>query len=255
MREAMVTFLCKGKKSPGSQVKVRFSLKGTKANKMDLAFKVVTSRPAQNKKLGHICVGYALVAQDSLNGIEDLLRSYAERPQEVVGRRSPRLPVSLRVMGRELPGFGAVTVDISQHGVRLNCSGLVKVGLESNLTLESDMASVENMQMRARVIWSAEPQEKGKGYLAGLEFVNLNSLQADALERYNKGLWGRLRGDVMHRQIADGEFVAREVKEEDVIPSTPTKGGPPPPPGLPKGPPPPPVLPKTPPPPPPPPPR
>ena len=230
MREALITFWSKRKKTVGATIKVRFALPDTKSKKMDMTLRVNTSRPSGGPQKGYLNVGIAQIAEDKLSDVEQLLRTHATRPQMgSVGRRSQRLPISLRVMGRDLPGFGAVTVDISQHGVRLNCHGLLKEGLVANLTFESDVASVDNMQMRARVIWSRENSDS-KGYLAGLEFIDLSPDQEDNLERYCKSLAGRLRGNVMHRQIADGEMVARpEVKEDDVLPALPSRGQPPPP--------------------------
>lgn len=258
MREALIVFWSKGRKTAGATIKVRFSMPDTKAKKVDIAMRVVLSRP--NGKKGYITVGMAHLPEDKLRDMRDLLATYAERPApDCTGRRSPRLPISLRVMGRDLPGFGAVTVDISQHGTRLNCHGLLKPGLVTLLGFESDNSSVENMQMKARCIWSEENKEL-KGYLAGMEFIEMTPAQEDVIDRYCRSLAGRLKGDVMHRQIADGELTVRQVNEDAILPAGPSKGappppglpkGPPPPPNLPKGPPPPPVLPKNPPPPPP----
>lgn len=253
MREALVTFVAARPKKAGTSCKVRFSLPGSKTKKVDLNLRIVTSRPSSGSQ-GHICVGFVVMSEEFLGELEDLLRSYGERPDlGMASRRSPRLPISLKTMGRELPGFSCVTIDISQHGVRLNCHGPMKQGQVVNLILESDVASVDNMGVRGRVVWCRENKEV-KGYLVGVEFVEVTPAQADALERYNKSLAGRLRGNVMHRQIADGEITVRpDGAEEESIVKPPTKlpsgppppplGGPPPPPNLPNKPPPPPPLP------------
>ncbi len=252
MREALLTFVCARAKKGGSACKVRFALPGYKTKKVDLNLRIVTSRPSSGAT-GHITVGFVMMSEEFLGELEDLLRSYAERPDlGMAARRSARLPISLKTMGRELPGFSCVTVDISQHGVRLNCHGPIKQGQVVNLILESDVASVDNMGVRGRVVWCRENREV-KGYLIGVEFVEVTPAQADALERYNKSLAGRLKGNVMHRQIADGEITVRpDGAEEDSIikpapklPSGPPPpgAGAPPPPNLPNRPPPPPPLP------------
>ncbi|MBX3165915.1 MAG: PilZ domain-containing protein [Candidatus Eremiobacteraeota bacterium] len=231
MREALLTFVCARAKKAGSACKVRLVLPGCKTKKVDLNLRIVTSRPSSGAK-GHICVGFVIMSEEFLGELEDLLRSYAERPDlGMAARRSPRLPISLKTMGRELPGFSCVTVDISQHGVRLNCHGAMKQGQVVNLILESDVASVDNMRVRGRVVWCRENKEV-KGYLVGVEFVEITPAQADALERYNKSLAGRLRGNVMHRQIADGEITVRPdgAEEEAIIKPPSVAGGPPPPP-------------------------
>lgn len=244
MREALLTFVCARPKKAGTSSKVRIALPGYKAKKVDLNLRIVTSRPSTGAQ-GHICVGFVVMAEEYLEELEDLLRSYAERPNlGVAARRSARLPISLKTMGRELPGFSCVTVDISQHGVRLNCHGPMKQGQVVNLILESDVASVDNISVRGRVVWCRENREV-KGHLVGIEFVDLSPAQADALERYNKSLAGRLRGNVMHRQIADGEITVRPdaIEDESVFKTPAQLPSAPPPPGLPNRPPPPPPAP------------
>jgi hypothetical protein len=234
MREALITFVAARPKKPGTVCKVRFELPGAKSKKADVKMRIVTTRPSAGAT-GHICVGFAVLSEDHLGDLEDLLRSYAPRPDlGLAARRSPRLPISLKTMGRELPGFSCVTVDISQHGVRLNCHGTMRQGQLVNLVLESDVASVTNMSVRGRVVWCRENKEV-KGYLVGIEFVEVTKPQADALERYNKSLAGRLKGNVMHRQIADGEMTVREsaAEEEAIVKPAgllPNKPPPPPPP-------------------------
>lgn len=234
MREALITFVAARPKKPGTACKVRFELPGAKSKKADVKMRIVTTRPSTGAT-GHICVGFVMLSEDYLPELEDLLRSYAPRPDlGLAARRSARLPISLKTMGRELPGFSCVTVDISQHGVRLNCHGTLRQGQLVNLVMESDVASVSNMSIRGRVVWCRENKEV-KGYLVGIEFVDVSKSQADALERYNKALAGRLKGNVMHRQIADGEMTVREsAAEEEAIVKPPgllpNKPPPPPPP-------------------------
>ena len=230
MREALITFVSARPKKAGTACKVRFALPGSKTKKVDLNFRIVTSRPSTGAE-GHICVGFVMMSEEFLGELEDLLRSFAERPNlGIAARRSQRLPISLKTMGRELPGFSCVTVDISEHGVRLNCHGAMKQGQVVNLVLESDVASVDNFGVRGRVVWCRENKEV-KGYLIGVEFVEVTPAQADALERYNKSLAGRLRGNVMHRQIADGELVVRPdgAEAESIIKPANLPPAPPPP--------------------------
>lgn len=236
-REATLTFLTARAKKAGQTVKVRFDLPGApKPGRLDLSVRVQTSRPISTGQ-GHICVGTLLSATEALGSIEDNLRTFCKRPDMgFAGRRSERLPISLRVMGRELPGFGAVTVDISLHGVRLVCQGPIKQGLLANLVVESDIGSVGKLHLRARAIWSAD-NPSGRGVLAGFEFFDLVGPAHEELEKYHKSLTARLKGDVMHRQIMDGEFVARESDNKSPFASgtLPPPPPPPPPPPSPQG--------------------
>lgn len=224
----ILTFFSQSKKTPGARIKVRFALPDNKPSKIDLPLQVTTCRPNASTK-GFICVGALVVPEENLAGIEDLLRSYGVRADlGQQGRRSVRLPISLRVMSRELPGFGAVTNDLSLHGVRLTCHGAVRQGTAVFLNMESDVASVQSLTAKARCIWSRElTQSKGQ-HLAGFEFFDLTPAQLDNLEKFHKSLAGRLKGDVMHRQIADGEISARPGDNESQ--AAPTRVGPLPPP-------------------------
>lgn len=231
MKDAVITFLTARKKTPGQTIKVRFVLPNApKPHRLDITVKVTAVRMEGQT---HVCVALVLAPESALPQIEDLLRSFGMRADlGFAGRRSARLPISLRVMSRELPGYGAVTVDISEHGVKLNCHGVVKQGLHAYLVIESDVASVENLSLRARAIWCRE-NPSGKGYLVGCEFYDVNAAQQDALYRYCKSLAARLRGDVMHRQIADGEMTVRpddnvSSKSSGTLPAVPA-GYPPPP--------------------------
>lgn len=234
LENGILTFLSASKKTPGARIKVRFALPDNKPSKIDLPLQITNCRPSGSGK-SHICVATLLVPDERMDSIAELLYGYARRADlGQQGRRSVRLPVSLRVMSRELPGFGAVTNDISQHGVRLTCHGAVRQGLIVNLTIESDVASVQSMTARARCIWSREVTQSKGQYLAGFEFIELTATQADNLEKYHKSLAGRLKGDVMHRQIADGEIAARP-GDNEAAPPPPTRGSSPPPPPPPAG--------------------
>ena len=85
---------------------------------------------------------------------------------------------------------------------------MIKQGQVLNLTLESDTGSVSNIEVRGRAVWCRE-NEQTRGHQVGVEFSDLSPEHTDQIERYLKSLAGRLRGNVMHRQIADGESVAR----------------------------------------------
>jgi len=205
-----VTFLSARPKKLGIELKVRMSLVGYKTNRVDMPLNLVSCQPSVGGK-GHICVGSLDMAEEHLYQLEDLLYSYAVRPDlGEAARRSPRLTISLKTVSRDLPGYNCVTVDISRHGVRLSCHGSVRQGALVNLAMDTDVAGVQTMNVCGRVVWCRENPSKGKGYQLGVDFVGLTSTQSETLEYYTKLVAGRNRGDVMHRQIADGELTAHD---------------------------------------------
>ena len=205
-----ITFLSPRPKKLGVVIKVRLNLVGYKTNRVDIPLNLVSCQPSAGGK-GHVCVGSIEMAEEHLNQLEDLLYSYGVRAdQGEAARRSPRLTISLKTVSRDLPGYNCVTVDISRHGVRLNCHGDVHQGALVNLAMETDVAGVQNMNLCGRVVWCRENPGKGKGHQVGVDFVGLTSTQSETLEYYTKMVAGRNRGDVMHRQIADGELTAHD---------------------------------------------
>lgn len=210
MSGSRLTFLSSRAKKPGTAVKVRMTLVGYKTNRVDIPLNVVNCQPGAGGK-GHLCVGALEMAEEHLYQLEDLLYSYAVRPdQGEAARRSPRLTISLKTVSRDLPGYNCVTVDISRHGVRLSCHGSVRQGALVNLAMETDLAGVQNMTLCGRVVWCREVGGKSKGHQLGVDFVGLTSVQMETLEYFTKMVAGRNRGDVMHRQIADGELTAHD---------------------------------------------
>lgn len=68
-------------------------------------------------------------------------------------RRSPRYPVGLRVRSSALPGYCALTHDLSGQGAQLQLEAPVSAGEELELALDLD-AGFPELRVRARVCWS-----------------------------------------------------------------------------------------------------
>jgi Tfp pilus assembly protein PilZ len=209
MRSGILTFVCAKKRLPGSGGKVRFALQKAKPNTLDLNISVISSRPCESGK-GVICVAHVLEEATSFHEIEATLSGLALRADlGISARRSPRLPITLRVMSRDLPGYGAVTLDLSLHGVRLSTSGACAVGTYVRLILELDVGSLPpKAEVNGKVIW-CRPEGNSKTHFLGVEFCDLDGPTIELLNKYNKVLNSRLGGDVMHKTIADGEVFTR----------------------------------------------
>jgi hypothetical protein len=206
----VVTFRSAKRRSPGTKAKVRFDLNvNGKPSKMDLQVYLVTVRPIGTTP-GFLCVGKLGLPEAQLKSTVDALTHFAMRGNlGIAARRSPRLLVSLRVLSRELPGFGAVTVDVSAHGAQLSTHGPVAVGTRVNFTLELDVASVGgNLHLSGRVIW-CRATAQSRGCLAGIEYQDLDPATLEVLEKYTKGLAERQRSDVMQRTIGDADVFTR----------------------------------------------
>lgn len=210
MRTGILTYVSTKKKEPGSSHTVRFALQRPKPNTLDLKNSIISCRQCESKK-GFICVAHVLVDQSQFREIESTLSAFALRADlGISARRSPRMPISLRIMSRDLPGYGGVTVDISLHGVRLATPGATPVGTYVRLTVELDVGSLPpQVNVNGKVVW-CRGDGTTKTHFLGVEFCDLDHNTVDILTKYNKVLNNRLHGDVMHKTIADGEVFVRK---------------------------------------------
>ncbi|MFN8605922.1 MAG: PilZ domain-containing protein [Vulcanimicrobiota bacterium] len=226
-----ITLVTKGVKKPDSELKVRVGLVDYKVKHVDIPVRVTACRPSGSGKTQY-CQATIGMSPEHLQQLENLLYNYSPRPDlGESARRSPRLPIGLKTISRDIPGYNCVTVDISRHGVRLSCPhGAVEPGTIVQLAIEADMANLQSINIAGRVVScqeSSESKTKNKPQLLGVDFVGASEAQIETLEYYTRVLAGRLKGDVMTRQIADGEMTARH---DPAAPPLNFPGAPPPPP-------------------------
>ncbi|MCW5867654.1 MAG: PilZ domain-containing protein [Candidatus Eremiobacteraeota bacterium] len=204
-----LAFVSAKAKKPETDLKVRFSLVGYKAKHVDIPLKILESQ-ALGKS--HLSTGSIEMAPEHCKQLEELLYNYSTRPDlGEAARRSPRLPIGLKAISRELPGYNCVTTDISRHGVRLTCHGPVELGTKVQISLDTDLAALPNLTLNGRVVGCQETKDSrshNKSYHISMDFAGLPAAQVETLDYYNRTLAGRLKGDVMQRQIADGEMTA-----------------------------------------------
>ncbi|MBN9420567.1 MAG: PilZ domain-containing protein [Candidatus Eremiobacteraeota bacterium] len=222
-----LSFYGKSAKKLESDVKIRLPLKGySKAKHVDIPLKITDSQPMGK---GHLNTGHVDMTIQHLRQLEDLLYNYTARPDAgEAARRSPRIPIGLKVICREVAGYNCITADISRQGVRLTCQGAVELGTRVGLEIDSDVAGLGALHLAGRVVACRETPDsrsKNKTYHVGVAFCGLTQAQQDNLDYFNRILAGRLKGDVMQRQIADGEMTAGPMPGGPV-----NLGAPPPPP-------------------------
>ncbi len=85
-------------------------------------------------------------------------------------RNSRRFPCRTRVLSRALPGYRAMTMDISSSGIQIEADGKMPVGIQIQMVLELGEAG-PGLSCRARVAWCA-PSDSQQHYRVGLEFLS-----------------------------------------------------------------------------------
>lgn len=209
MEGPLLSFCTSKAKKPNTDLKVRIALVGYKSKHVDMPLKVIRS---EGLGKGHLSVGSIDMSPQHLKQLEDLLYNYTARPDlGESGRRSVRLPIGLKTVSREFPGYNCVTVDISRHGVRLSCHAAVELGKVVELTIDTDISGMPTLPLSGRVVACRETSDarsKNKAYHISVDFIGLQAPQRENLDYFNRVLAGRLKGDIMQRQIADGEMTA-----------------------------------------------
>lgn len=204
----VLTFTLARPKKASQVLKLRFCLENVGRKHIDVSVRVLHCRAAAANAF--LCVGRIHAAPGEAQSLQSLLETAAKRASSLpFGRRSPRVQTSMLVMSRELPGYRAMAVDISQHGMRLHCQRGMSIGSPVQLTFESDLAALPgHFALSARVAW-CRPQPGGREHAVGVEFVNVSAAQSAGLEQYCRLAERHQQGDVQQRQIGLGEFTDR----------------------------------------------
>ncbi len=190
IREGNICFLLRQSKKAGSKMRVRFPLTlPAPKDKLDVSVTVTACRPSRGD-------GYIGVAQPNLppterNELAETLRKYClvRAPEQLAEvRQTERTRVSLRVMGRNLPYYRAVALDLTPGGMKLDCQGPLQVGSVMELLIDTDVTSVGEIVVNARVAWTLiAPQTADseiRSCVAGMQFLAPNQGQMAKVNSY-----------------------------------------------------------------------
>lgn len=119
-------------------------------------------------------------------------------------RSAPRLDCHLCVLSKDLPGFRAVTTDFSRGGLQIELQSPVEVGQRVLMKLDFETRTIEPLECRARIAWSA-PKEAGT-HRVGLQFIDLSPEDEIALQQYQRILERRDDSHIMHRLLFGNDF-------------------------------------------------
>ncbi|MEW6280544.1 MAG: PilZ domain-containing protein [Candidatus Eremiobacterota bacterium] len=202
-----IQFLIKKPQAAGKVVAFRLEVpipdKPGAVDKINVNARIVTCRPHDG---AYLCVGETGLDEASLEEIRKRYQS-AAKLRGAAGRRSRRYITSIRVLSPELPGYRALTVDFSMHGLQLESEGPVEVGKIVNITLELDASSSPQLNLDGKVVWCREKDRRK--FLIGVELVNITEERQKILNFYDQYLAARDKGDIQQRQLADADLFLR----------------------------------------------
>jgi len=151
-----VVFLADKPYERDSQFAVRLSLPEPSKQKLDLEVRVLRQRPAPEKK-------YVIVA------VVETLRDFPDMTGRPL-RMNRREPHRLTLQSGDLPGYRAVTSDLSLGGFKTELEGELVVGDVITITFHFDNPQGASIDLFAEVTWV---ENKGGGrFLTGFMFCD-----------------------------------------------------------------------------------
>lgn len=202
LRNNQLLFRSNRKYPDGQQLDVKVALPPGSGKVTTLPIQVMSSRPLEN---GGILYNARVLAD--VEGVE--LQGNIKDPAL---RRAPRYAVGVRVRSRRLPGYRAITVDLSRSGLQLETDGPVQTGEMLDLTLEFDRQGLPELNCDARVVWCRQ-LPKSDRCRVGLEFAPRSAAARQSLDRVADFFEGRAQAGV--------EKLLDEAKRHDDHPAHP----------------------------------
>lgn len=210
IREGNICFLLRHPRKAGEKMRVRFPLTLPAPNdKRDVSVTLTACRPSRGG--GHIGVAEPNLAPAERLELAETLRNYClvgAREQLAEVRQTERSRVSLRVLGRHLPFYRAVALDLTPGGLKLHCQGPLEVGRVMELRIETDVPNLPDIVVNARVAWTlveAQPADSSvRSCVAGMQFLSLNIGQLAQLGTYLSVVAKRSNDErITHRLVRD----------------------------------------------------
>jgi hypothetical protein len=192
LAEAVLTYRSRKKKHKiGSAVKIGLPVP-LDGNITTVKVEVVIDSFRPLPDATSLVVGHVVAEPKELMTIKDLMANVPRPDLGRLARRSERIPIGVRMLSQQLPGFRAISVDLSLHGAQIKCEGLLPVNTYMNVALELEMPDLPKLSLQALVIWARAEEDSRKAFRAGLEFTQQHpEVQA---------LWGKAYGRLLKMQ-------------------------------------------------------
>jgi hypothetical protein len=103
-------------------------------------------------------------------------------------RITPRIDKMLRVLSPHIPGYAAMTRNVSSTGLCLVLGEAFPIGTLVELEMDLDASGTEPLKLRVETRWSAPDSTNGKQHLVGGKFLSITPAQRRALNHFLEGL-------------------------------------------------------------------
>ncbi len=211
LSEAVLTYRSRKKKHKiGSAVKIGLMVP-VDGNVQTLKLEVVVESFRALPDATSLVIGHVVAQPAELEGLGDLMSNVPRPDLGRLARRSERIPIGVRMLSQQLPGFRAVSVDLSLHGAQIQCDGPMDPGTYLNVTLELEMPDLPKLTLQALVIWSRAEEERRKSHRAGLEFTQQHPETQALWSKAYARLLKMQNQSVLHKSLSGPDY--QSVKE------------------------------------------
>ena len=162
LKEGKLVFRSNRNYAAGKEVDVRVSLPPGSGKVTNLRIKVESCRKLEN--------GGLLYAARVLGTGSDLEAS-GTQVHDPSMRKASRHNVGVRVMSKQLPGYRALTIDLSRTGMQLEIDKRIDTGQTIQLNLEFDRVDLPNMDIDAKVVWCRPHPTREDRWRCGVHFA------------------------------------------------------------------------------------
>jgi hypothetical protein len=102
-------------------------------------------------------------------------------------RVSDRIEKTLRVLSPQIPGYSAMTRNVSVHGLCFALAAPFPIGTLIDLEMDLDASGTQPLRLRVEIRWAA-PDTNGKQHLVGGKFLSITPAGKRALNHFLQGL-------------------------------------------------------------------
>jgi Tfp pilus assembly protein PilZ len=161
LKEGRLVFRSNRNYAAGKEVEVRLALPPGSGKISNLRIRIESCRKLENGGLLY-----------SAKVVGDLPMAEAKGVQvhDPSMRKAARHNVGVRVMSKQLPGYKALTIDLSRTGMQLEIDSKVPTGQTILLNLEFDRIDVPNMNVDAKIVWCRPHPTRDDRFRCGIHF-------------------------------------------------------------------------------------
>lgn len=159
LKEGQLTFRSNRNYAKGKDVDVRLMLPPGSGKIANLRVKILSCRKLEK--------GGLLYSAKVIGNVADAQGAPVHDPAM---RKAARHNVGVRVMSRQLPGYKALTVDLSRTGMQLEIDKPIESGGVIGLNLEFDRVDLPPMEVDAKVVWCRPHPTRDDRFRCGVHF-------------------------------------------------------------------------------------